>query len=234
LNLSCPLGPQTVVEADPVAGTAVESFEVPKVLARLTTTAAVLLVSGAAATTALPAPVTNPVTCSRPNVSRVVMSTDELEDRLRDDLLVHEEKGVVGDGAGAQRRPNARSVILLVTRLRPPHAGQAVLAAPVIDEALLEEEDVRRAPRHPGVEAPVNMEAAPMWYRQDVRRGHCCFMVYDWSADDALLDVRLPHSLRANVGRLQRDAEADVAKQPGRVGRERRNDHEDDEYGEPQ
>ena len=68
------------------------------------------------------------------------MSTDALEDRLRDDLLVDEEKGVVGDGVGAQRRPTATSVILLVTRLRPPRAGQAVLAAPVIDEALLEEE----------------------------------------------------------------------------------------------
>ncbi len=98
------------------------------------------------------------------------MSTNELEDRLRDDLLVHEEDGVVHDGEGAQSRPNTRSVVILIARLRLPAvimrlrlpAGQAVLVTPVIDEALLEEEDARRAPRHPRVVAPVNMEAAPM------------------------------------------------------------------------
>jgi hypothetical protein len=139
LNLSCPPGPQTIVNTDPVTGTAVDPFEVPKVFARFTTTASVFFVGGAAATAALTAPDADPVALPRPFVERVVMSPDELEDRLRDDLLVHEEDSVVHDGEGAQSRPNTRSIVILVTRLRLPAiimrlrlpAGQADLATPV-------------------------------------------------------------------------------------------------------
>jgi hypothetical protein len=139
LNLSCPPGPQTIVNTDPVTGTAVDPFEVPKVFARFTTTASVFFVGGAAATTALTAPDADPVASPRPLVKRVVMGPDELEDRLRDDLLVYEEDGVVHDGEGAQSRPNTRSVEILIARLRLPAVimrlrlpvGQADLATPV-------------------------------------------------------------------------------------------------------
>ena len=77
------------------------------------------------------------------------MSPDELEDRLRDDLLVHEEKGVVHDGDGAQSWPHTRSVVSLIARLRLPAVimrlrlpvGQADLTTPVAAKAFPEEEN---------------------------------------------------------------------------------------------
>ncbi len=139
MNLSFPLGPQTIVNTDPVTGTAVDPFEVPKVCARFTTTVSVPIDGGAAATTALTAPDADPVASPRPLVKRVVMGPDELGDRLRDDLLVHEEDSVAHDGEGAQSRPNTRSVEILIARLRLPAVimrlrlpvGQADLATPV-------------------------------------------------------------------------------------------------------
>ena len=131
----------------------------------------------------------------------VFVSTEELENRLRRDLLVDEDGGKVG--VHARTRPQTKVVILDVTRVRLPCAGHAMLAAPEADDAVLEEEDIWRALRHPGVEATMYMEATPIWHRQDVRRSNLCFMTDDGSANDALLDViRLPHSLRAGVSRL--------------------------------
>ncbi len=98
-------------------------LEIPKVFARLTPTATVFILLGAAAATALTAPDADPVASPRPLVTRVNMGPDELEDRLRDDLLVHKEDDVVGDGEGAQSRPSrpgVRSVSILIARLLPP------------------------------------------------------------------------------------------------------------------
>ena len=160
----------------------------------------------------------------------VFVGTEELENRLRRDLLVDEDGGKVG--AHARTRTKTIIVGLDATRVRLPCAGHTMLAAPEVGDAVLEEEDIWRAPRHPGVEATMYMEATPIWHRQDVRRSNLWFMMDHRSASDALLAViHLPHGLRAGVSRLRRDAEADVAEQPDRVGNERRDDHKDDEDG---
>ena len=170
LNLSCPPCREAIVNADPPTGTAVDPFEVPKVFARPTATASVLILLGAAATTALTAPDADPVASPRPLVKRVVMGPDELEDRLRDDLLVDEEDGVVHDADGALSRPHTRSVVSLIARLRLPAVimrlrlpvGQADLTTPVAGKAFPEEENAWRAMRLPRVVATMDVEAAPM------------------------------------------------------------------------
>ena len=123
LNLSCPPCREAIVNADPPTGTAVDPFEIPKVFARLTPTATVFILLGAAAATALTAPDADPVASPSPLETRIKAGPDELEDRLRDDLLVHEEDDVVDDGEGVQSRPSrpsARSVVIPIVRLRLP------------------------------------------------------------------------------------------------------------------
>ena len=98
------------------------------------------------------------------------MGPDELEDLLRDDLLVDEEGGVVHGASGAPSRPHTRSVVILFARLRLPaviirprlSVGQADLTTPVAGKAFPEEENAWRAMRLPRVVATMDVEAAPM------------------------------------------------------------------------
>jgi hypothetical protein len=94
----------------------------------------------------------------------VFVGTEELENRLRRDLLVDEDGGEVDVHAWAMTK---EMIIcpLNSTWGRPPCAGHAMLTAPEVDDAVLEEEDILRASRCPRMEATMNMVATPMRHR---------------------------------------------------------------------
>jgi hypothetical protein len=166
----------------------------------------------------------------------VFVSTEELENRLRRDLLVDEDGG--GEvGVHAWARTKEMVISPYTTWMRPPCAGHAMLAALEVDEAVLEEEDIVRASRCPRMKATMNMVATPIRHRQDVWRSNLCTTLnYAKCANNAarLAVGRHRAGLRAGISRVRRDAYADVAEQPDGVGNERREDHTDGEDGVPQ
>ena len=163
----------------------------------------------------------------------VFVSTEELENRLRRDLLVDEDGGEVGVHTWAKEViTGPRNT----TWERPPCAGHAMLAAPEVDNAVLEEEDILRASRCPRMKATMNMVATPIRHRQDVWRSNLCTTLNcpKCANNTARLAVgRRRAGLRADISRVQRDTYANIAEQPDGVGNERRNDHKDGEDGVP-
>ena len=97
----------------------------------------------------------------------VFVSTKELENRQRRDLMVDEDEGEVDVHTWALAKELATSPCDRSGQ-RPPCAGHAMLAALEVDDAVLGEEDTRRTSRDARMPATLNMVATAIRHRHDV------------------------------------------------------------------
>ncbi len=161
----------------------------------------------------------------------VFVSTKELENRQRRDLMVDEDEGEIDVHTWALAKELATSPCDRSGQ-RPPCAGHAMLAALEVDDAVLEEEDTRRTSRNARMPAALNVVAAAIRHRHDVGGSNLgTTLRYTKCAKQTagFVDHSSLH-LRTRVGSLLRDTHASISDQPDGV----RQDHQGGDDGVPQ